>query len=457
MPKDLRTYLAELKATRPDDLLTVTAEVDPDQEAIALVRNIEARGLDPAVCFENIRGSRVPVLVNLHASPARLALALGTTPENLNSTYAKRLEKLVPPVMVASGPVQENVITGESIDLEKWPLLTPFADCAAPYISGGIMVVKDCETGVRNLSYIRLMATGRDTLTMNAAPFQHTDTVIRHAQKLGKTCPAAIIIGYHPAVALGSLAKVPFDVDEYDCCGALLQEPLPLVKCRTIDLEVPAYAEIVIEVEIFPLEQVLEGPYGEFTGYALPAEKQPLVRVRAITHRHQPIYQDVTAGAREHLLLGKIPKESTQERYLKSLFPIVRKVHMPYSGRGRFHLVISVGPHRPADIRRLLVAAYVTDHFIKHVFVVDEDVDVQDDAAVLAAFATCFQADRDMIVLNQMPGSSLDPSGYPGATGAKLGFDCTRKGANFPPRFHMDASVTEKMQPSRYLPPRSRP
>jgi 2,5-furandicarboxylate decarboxylase 1 len=457
MPKDLRSFLVELKASRPDDLVTVSAEVDPNQEAIALVRNLEARGLDPAVYFEKIRGSAVPVLVNVHASPSRLALALGTTAENLNSTYAKRLEKLIPPVLVTDAPVHENVLTGTEIDLSKWPLLTPFADCPAPYISGGIMVVKDCESGVRNLSYIRMMVTGRDTMTMNAAPFQHTDIVIRNAEKQGRTCPAAIIIGYHPAVALGSLAKVPFDVDEYDCCGALLQEALPLVKCRTIDLEVPADAEMVIEVEILPTELVFEGPYGEFTGYALPAEKQPVVRVRAITHRNQPIYQDVTAGAHEHLLLGKIPKESTQERYLKSLFPTVRKVHMPFSGRGRFHLVISVGPHRPADIRRLMLAAYVNDHFVKHVFVVDDDVDIQDDTAVLSAFATCFQADRDMVVLNQMPGSSLDPSGYPGATGSKLGFDCTRKGANFPPRFHMDTVVTAKMQPGDYLPAKLTP
>lgn len=452
MNKDLRHYLDQLRTTRPSDLVIVSREVDPVQEAIALVRNLEARGRDPAVLFENIRGAHMPVLVNVHASSARLALALGVAPEALNETYVKRMEHLIPPVM-GNGPVQECIIPEGEIDLARFPFLTPFANCPAPYISGGIMVVKDCETGIRNLSYIRMMITGRNTMTMNAAPFQHTDTIIRNAEKRGRTCPAAIILGYHPAVAMGSLAKVPFDVDEYDCCGALLEEPLPLVKCRSIDLEVPAHAEIVMELEIFPGEQVPEGPYGEFTGYALPAEKQPVVRVRAITHRRNPIYQDVTAGAREHLLLGKIPKEATQERFLRGLFPIVRRVHMPFSGRGRFHLVISVGKHRPADIRRLILAAYINDHFIKHVYVVDEDVDVTDDAAVLSAFATCFQADRDLVMIERMPGSSLDPSGYAGATGSKLGFDCTRKGERFPPRFHMDAAVSARMQPEAYIEP----
>jgi len=392
-------------------------------------------------------------VVNVHASEQRLALALGTSRDAVNSTYAKRLEQLIPPVMVGEGAAQEYVILGEDVDLSSLPLLTPFADCPAPYISGGIMVVKDCETGVRNLSYIRLMVTGRRTMTMNAAPFQHTDIIMRNAARRGLKCEAAIVIGYHPAVGLGALAKVPFDVDEFDCCGALLGEPIQLVKCRTVDLEVPASAEMVLEVEIDQNALVPEGPYGEFTGYALPAELQPTVHVRAITHRANSLYQDVVAGGREHLLMGKIPKESMQERFLRSMFPMVRRVHMPFSGRGRFHLVISVGPHRAADIRRLILAAFVNDHFLKHIYVVDENVDVENDSDVLSAFATCHQGDRDLITVNQMPGSSLDPSGYPGPSGTKVGFDCTRKGQNFPPRFHMSAAVLKKMRPEDYLTP----
>jgi len=448
---DLRSFLSELRAAHPSEVVTVRAEVDPREEAMALIRNVEARGEYPAFWFENITGATCPVVANVHASAHRLAFALGTTADKLNATYVERLGHLVPPVLAADGPVQERVVTGDDVDMAKLPILTPFAECPAPYLSGGIMVVKDRETGVRNLAYIRVMVTGRNTLTMNAAPFQHTDTVIRNAMRRGETCEAALILGYHPAVALGSLAKVPYDVDEYDCVGALLRAPLPLVRCRTMDLEVPAHAEIVLELEIDPQHTTLEGPYGEFTGYALPAEPQPVVRVKAITHRSSPIYQDVVAGAREHLLMGKIPKESTQERYLKSMFPFVRRVFMPLSGRGRFHLVIGIGMHRPADVRRLMAAAFASDHFIKHVFVVDDDVAVDDDADVLSAFATCCQGDRDLLVIERMPGSSLDPSGYPGSTGAKVGFDCTRKGENFPPRFHMSPAVTAKMSPDKYL------
>lgn len=453
MKPDLRTFLARLRAERPGDIVDVSQTVSPDQEAIALVRNTEAAGRHPVFSFSAVRDWPGTVVANVHASKERLGFALGVSGDELNATYVRRLEKLVPPVVVASGPVQECVIMGDDVDLSRLPILTPFADCPAPYVSGGIMVVKDCETGVRNLSYIRLMVTGRSTFAMNAAPFQHTDIVIRNAERRGRNCPAAIIIGYHPAMALGALAKVPFDIDEYDCCGALLGEPVELVKCRTVDLEVPAWAEIVIEGEIAPKERVPEGPYGEFTGYALPAELQPTLRVSAISHRRGPIYQDVVAGAREHLLMGKIPKEATQERYLRSMFPMVRRVHMPLSGRGRFHLVVSVGPHRPSDIRRLMLAAFVNDHFLKHVLIVDEDINVEDDADVLSAWATCFQGDRDLVVVNHMPGSSLDPSGYSGPTGAKLGLDCTRKGGGFPPRFHMDPAIVARMRPDTFLPP----
>lgn len=448
---DLRGFLDQLKAARPQDLAIVEREVDAVEEAIALVRNLEARGQHPAVWFKRVRGTTAPVLVNMHASEDRLALALGTSRDRLNATYAARMQQLIAPQIVAEGPVHECHIPEHEIDLRTLPILTPFSDCPAPYISGGIMVVKDCETGIRNLSYIRLMVTGPRTMTMNAAPFQHTDIIIRNAEKRGLTCPATIVIGYHPAVALGALAKVPFNIDEYDCCGALLGQPLSLVRSRTVDIEVPSHAEMVLEVEIVQKERVSEGPYGEFTGYALPAEEQPRVYVRSISHRRDPIYQDVVPGGREHLLMGKIPKESTQEGFLRGMFPIVRRVHMPFSGRGRFHLVISVGSHRAADIRRLLVAAFVNDHFIKHVFVVDEDVNVEDDAEVLWALSTCFQGDRDMVVIERMPGSSLDPSGYPGATGAKIGFDCTRKGAGFPPRFRMNPAVLAKMKPEDFV------
>ena len=451
MSHDLRGFLDRLKTHRPHDFVVVEKEVDPDEEAIALVRNLEARAQYPVVRFNKIRGAAGPVVMNLHASEERLAFALDTTREKLNETYAHRLQQLVPPVLRDNGPVQDCVIPEADVDLRKLPILTPFADCPAPYISGGIMVVKDCETGIRNLSYIRLMVTGPRTMTMNAAPFQHTDIIIRNAEKRGLTCRAAIFIGYHPAIGLGALAKVPFNIDEYDCCGALLRQPVELVRCQSADLEVPAAAEMVIEVEIFQKERVSEGPYGEFTGYALPAELQPVVHVRCITHRRDPIYQDVVAGGREHLLMGKIPKESTQEGFLRGMFPMVRRVHMPFSGRGRFHMVLSIGSHRPADVRRLIIAAFVNDHFIKHVFVVDENVNVEDDAEVLWALSTCFQGDRDLVVIEKMPGSSLDPSGYEGATGTKLGFDCTRKGAKFPPRFQMNPAIAARMRPEDFI------
>src|SRR5688572_32512343 len=234
MTNDLRGFLGELKASRPHDVATVTREVDPNEEAVALVRNLEARGRHPVVWFDRIRGATGPVVVNLHASEDRLAFALGTTRDRLNETYAKRVRELIRPEIMPDGPVHECEIAERDINLTTLPILTPFADCPAPYLSGGLMVVKDCETGVRNLSYIRLMVTGPKTLTMNAAPFQHTDIIIRNAAKRGLTCPAAIVIGYHPAIGLGALAKVPFDVDEYDCCGALLREPVALVKGRTV-------------------------------------------------------------------------------------------------------------------------------------------------------------------------------------------------------------------------------
>jgi 2,5-furandicarboxylate decarboxylase 1 len=295
------------------------------------------------------------------------------------------------------------------------------------------------------------MLRGRNRLTFHAAPGQHLNAILSHAETRREDLPVAIVLGCHPALGIGALAKVPFDVDEYSCAGALLREPITLVKCVSADMEVPADAEIVLEGKVLLDAREPEGPYDEFTGYAMPADLQPVIEITAITHRENPIYQDIFGGSAEHLLMGAIPKEASLRVRLQGLHPAVRDVHYPNSGCGRVHAVISLGLHRVPEARRVLVSALTLDHFLKHVFVVDDDVDILRDEQVLHAVATCFQGDRDMIVLERMLGSSLDPSAHAGGIAAKVGFDCTRKKADFPPRNRLSDEILERMTPQFYL------
>jgi 2,5-furandicarboxylate decarboxylase 1 len=276
-------------------------------------------------------------------------------------------------------------------------------------------------------------------------------TILHNAELRREEAEIAIIIGCHPALALGALAKVPFDVDEYSCAGALMQEPLPLVPCVSVNLEVPAFTEIILEGRVLLDAREAEGPYDEFTGYAMPADLQPVIEITAMTHRREAIYQDIFGGSREHLLMGAIPKEAMLLTKLRGSHPVASDVHYPLSGNGRVHAVVSLGPHPAGVARRVIVSALAADHFLKHVFVVNADVDIRSDEAVLWTMATCFQGDRDMIVLERMQGTSLDPSAQTGGVGTKVGFDCTRKKPDFPPRNRISAEILSRMNPASYV------
>jgi len=445
--KDLRGFLEALQRERPQDIVRVRKRVSPNQEPTALVQRLATEGRHPVVWFEKVGDWNIPLVMNLHATRERLALALGVAPDRLNATYQERIEKPVAPAMVDSGPVKEVIVTGDRVDLGALPIITPSANTTAPYIGGGIVVARDPDGGKRNLSYNRLMLRGKNRFAFHPAPGLHLHKIWQNAVKRGEELPLAIILGYHPAFALGTLAKVPFGVDEYTCAGALLQEPVPLVRCETIALEVPANAEIIIEGKVLLGVTDLEGPYDEFTGFAMPAEQKPVIQVTAITHRRDPIFQDVMGGGTEHLLMGSIPKAASLEFRLRAKHPIVRDVRLPLSGCGRLHAAVSVHAPRPGEVKALIGDLFAMDHFLKHVWVVDADVDIDSDREMLWAMSTAFQGDRDMVVQTHKPGTDLDPSAEKGM-GGKVGFDCTRKRQDFPPRNAIADAVLKKMDPS---------
>jgi 2,5-furandicarboxylate decarboxylase 1 len=446
--QDLRSFLRLLEQQRPADLVRVHKPVSAIQEPTALLRRLELEGRHPVVWFDKIGHSAIPLVMNVHATRERLALALGVSPAEINATYQQRIQKPIEPVLVSTGPVKE----ASSPDLRALPILTPSANTTAPYIGGGIVVARDPIGGARNLSYNRLMVRGPNRFTFHPAPGLHLHKIWQHAVARGEELPVAVILGYHPAFALGTLAKVPFGVDEYTCAGALLQSPIPLVRCRTVPLDVPANAEIVIEGRVLLGVLEEEGPYDEFTGYAMPATHKPVIQVTAITHRREPIFQDIMGGGVEHLLMGSIPKAATIEARLRAKFSFVRAVRLPLSGCGRLHAVVSVGPVQRGQVKELIRGLFMMDHFLKHAWVVDADVHVDSDREVLWAMSTTFHGDRDMIVESGKPGTDLDPSAEKGI-GGKVGFDCTRKKSNFPPRNAISLAALEKMSPEQWIEP----
>mgnify|MGYP000672272181 CR=1 FL=1 len=451
MAQDLRSYLDLLKRARPDDLCVVTREVDPAYEITALVVKLEREARRrPVLLFERVRGTRFPVLTNLHASRARLALAMGVAPPATLPRYLEAMAHPVPPRIVPTGPVKEVVLRGAAVDLRALPQIVHHEGDAGPFLTAAISFARHPERELWNCAFNRLMIRDRDTTAIHLTLGKHLWEFHRVAEAAGRPLPVAFAIGVHPAIALGALAIGSIDEDERGIMGALLGEPLELVRCETSDVLVPAHAELVIEGEILPHARVPEGPFGEFTGYSLGERLREVVRITAITHRRDALFQDITVAHLDHLLLSTIPIEANLYRAVRAMVPTVRAVRVP----APFTCYVAIEQRIPGQAKNAILAALGADLYMKRVVVVDHDVDVFDDRQVNWAIATRCQPDRDLLVVTHARGSDLDPSTAEDGLTAKWGVDATAKPAlaAFTPRHRVPPEVDARLSLREYLP-----
>jgi UbiD family decarboxylase len=432
---DLRSFIAELEAKTPEQLWRVADEVDPDYEIAALIAELERRGERPVLWFERVRGARFPLVTNVFADRRRYAAALGVPPEALAEEWVARAERRVAPVLRETGPVRDVVLTGSEVNLGQLPVLRHFAEDAGAYITNGIVVAKDPDTGVRNASFHRMQIKGRDRVGTSLHSRRHLWDYQRRAEARDESLPVAVVIGAHPLFHFGSgLWKGPIDVDEYEVAGGFLGEPLEIVPGLTVPVETPAHAEFVLEGRILPGAREPEGPFAEFTGYASERSTQHVLEITAILHRRDAIYQDIAGGiSAEHTSLLAVPAEARLVRVLRAQHPGVKAVAYPQSGTCRLHAYVSLEVAAEGQPINVALAALGEDSSLKLVVVVDDDVDVHDEREVLWAVATRMQADRDLLVIPNAMGAILDPSSRNGAT-AKLVIDATRPRTAFPRR-----------------------
>ncbi len=444
MAQDLRSYLDAVKTRKGDDVQVVTQEVDPAYEITAIVVKLEREAKRrPVLLFEKVKGTRFPVLTNLHASRSRLAAALRCAPGEMLRTYLAAMEKPVPPRVVAKGPVKDVILKGDQIDLHDLPQIVHHEGDAGVYLTSAISFAKDPTSETWNCAYNRLMIKGRDTTSIHLTLGKHLWEFQRIAEARGEALPVAFAIGVHPAIALGSLAIGSIDEDERAIMGALLGEPLELVKCETSDVLAPAHAEMVIEAEILPGARTPEGPFGEFTGYSLGQRDREVVKVKAITHRAGAWFQDITVAHLDHLLLSTIPMEANLYRAVRAMVPSVKAVRVP----GPFTCYVSIEQRLPGQAKNAILAVLGADLYMKRVVIVDHDVDVFDDRQVNWALATRCQPDRDITVITHARGSDLDPSTKEDGYSAKWGVDATAKPslAAYTPRHRVPPEVAQRI------------
>ena len=422
--QDLRSYLNLIKQNHPEDFVIVAREVDPAYEITAITVKLEQEAKRrPILLFEKVKGTRFPVLTNLHASRARLALAMNAKPEELQKAYLRAMEKPIQPQLVGKGPVKDVVLTGDKINLYDLPQILHHQEDAGAYITAAISFAKDPNSDTWNCAYNRLMIQGRDKTSIHLTLAKHLWEFQRVAEAQGESLPVAFAIGVHPAIALGCLAIGSIDEDERAIIGGLLGEPLDLVKCETSDLLVPAHAEMILEAEILPYERTAEGPFGEFTGYSLGERQREVMKVRAITHRRDAIFHDITVGHLDHLMLSTTPIEANLYRAVRAMVPTLKAVRVP----APFTCYVSIEQRISGQAKNAILAVLGADLYMKRVVVVDHDVDIFNDRQVSWAIATRCQPDRDILIVTNARGSDLDPSTKEDGYTGKWGVDATAK------------------------------
>jgi UbiD family decarboxylase len=425
--QDLRSFVDAYGRAHPGEVIRVTEPVSIEEDVMALVLEYERRRRFPILIYEKVAGYDIPIVCNAVASRRALAFALGVDERALAAEYARRIKEYVKPVVVPKAPFAHRVLTGVALDLAKLPMPLYFPGDAGRYLTAGMLVARDPETGVETEGYHRFQLKGPDRMGVSLHSRRRMFEYQRRAEAKGRALPCAVVLGLHPLVSMGSLAYPPPDVGKFEVVGGLLGEPLEVAPCSTIDLHVPAAAEIVIEGEILPGVREPEGPFGEFTGYFSRRSTEHVFVAKAVAMREKPWFQSIGSGrAGDHITTLGLIREAEITNALARVIPNVRGVHVPLSGTSSFTAYVSIAQGRPGEAKHVIPIVLGVDHYLKLVVVVDEDIDVFDESEVLWAIATRMQADRDLVVIAGSLGAMLDPSADERGVTAKLGIDATR-------------------------------
>ncbi len=410
---DLRGYLKWLE----DDNQMVRVP-EPVSVRFDIARHEEKHDGKKTVFFENVKDHDIPVVGNILNNRRNVARVLGVAegPE-LSHRIIGAAQNPLPTKPVDDAPFKEVRFTGADVDLLKQvPNPMHFEGDAGYYISSGVIVARDPESGKRNLSFARMMIKDGQTIVLMVNLYRHLAEIHRRNERLNRNTEVAIVIGTDPATWLeGAMPDrlVPIDVDELEVAGALRGVPLDVVKCDSVDLEVPANAEIVIEGEILNGVREEEGPYGDYSRvYDGPPRLNPVIKVKSISRRRDAIYLDCLPGSFDNWLLGGVCREADVLQHLQKTMPNVKAVCLPEGGCCRFHAVVQIEKRYESDAMHAIIGALSpteASRDIKWVVAVDEDIDPFDPVRVQWAIATRSQWDRDLVIIPRM-GMALDPS-----------------------------------------------
>ncbi len=402
----------------------------PINTKLAIAGVLKKRDGGPALLFTAVAGYDVPVVGNLLCCQLNCEAAFGIDFRGIRDAVGRALASPIPPVVVDRGCAQDHVHT-DAIDLSRMlPVLFHTAEDSGRFITAGIVIVRDPETGIYNASYHRLQLVGANRTAIKLDYGRHLRLAFERAKRTGVPLPIVVCIGadlalQYTAATMGS--QMPEQADELAAAGGFCGRPLSVVRAVTQDLLVPAETEIVLEGRVLHDQTIEEGPFGEFVGYLSPAGDAPIFEVTAVTHRNRPLYQVINGYSFETTMLRKYVLEASLLKVLQAAVPIVIDAEMTAGGLHRFHAVLQVrkstAQHEGLQ-RNAILAAFGALKDLDLIIVVDEDIDIRNPHDVEYALATRMEASRDLFIVPDARGHEYIRIGRNGIR-AKVGIDAT--------------------------------
>jgi 4-hydroxy-3-polyprenylbenzoate decarboxylase len=454
MTRSLRSFLELLEQRQ--QLRRISAEVDGNLE-IAEISNRMLQVGGPALIFEKVKGSKIPVVVNLLGTVERVCWSMAMESQQELEMLGQKLGKLQSPkppkkiteafefgkllfdlvtsrpqsLLLGNAPVQEVVLEGDAVDLDLIPLIRPWQNDAGRVITLGLVITKDPENGIPNISVYRLQQQSKNTMTVQWLSIRGGARHLRKAKEMGKKLEIAIALGVDPLLIMAAATPVPLDLSEWIFAGLYGGEGVELVRCKTLDIEVPAQAEFILEGTITPGEEALDGPFGDHMGYYGDRKSAPLVRFHCITHRQDPIYLTTFSGRppKEEAMMA-IALNRIYTPVLRQQVPEITDFFLPMEALSYKAAIIAIKKSYPGQARRAALAfwsALPQFTYTKFVIVVDSEINIRDPRQVVWAISSKVDPIRDVFILPNTPFDSLDFANEKIGLGSRMGIDATTK------------------------------
>lgn len=460
--KDFRSFLRDYRQAYPQDFVEIDRSVKCALEINAVIVQFEKLQKFPLLKFnqpETLSGnlSPFPVVANTLGDRRKLAFAIGSTFRNVGLDWTRLASQPgADPVVVprSEAPNKYAVYMGDEVDLGKFPAVHHFPMDPGAYVTSGMFTCYDPETWTDNCALHRGYFAGPREIRVFLSANTHNLFNLQAHERRGEPMKCAFWFGHHPSVLMGGHTKRGYPGSHYEAAANVLGQPLRLTPSETLgdDFLVPAEAEFVIEGIIQPGHWAPEGPFGEYPRYYGPQVLSPVMDVTAVTHRENALWDTISAGV--NVAYSGVKQEQTVYQAVKRVVPQVTTVHCPESGRGCFHAYIQLKKTHDGQPKDAIMAALsAPGGRTKHAIVVDDDIDVFDERAVLWAVATRSQWDRDLLVMPGCSGPPLDPSNRAPALTAKGGIDATKpaRARSFAMTLTVPPEVTEQVRLDKLL------